>query len=163
MLIKTVSIAATPRPIPTIIVDAALEANRRDRSNGLLAGNSTAAVHSDLPLLPTVDICTLEFPENYTLPSRAAELRTSACNLRKLHEDRLRTARRAYLEHLASVSGLLESQNARHIRHQRQHLEDRAGENQVEGAFDPRSRMVGQRVVFTNAELRNLNFSDVNR
>lgn len=149
-------IAATPKPIPTIIVDAYRKAEL-ERINGIPGGNTTAALRSDLSLLPAIDICTLEFPKNFTHPSQLSALRVSACNLRKLHEDSQMLAEREQREHLASISGLLEPSMRRHIRHQRQHM----GDNQLN--FDPRSRMVGQQVLFTNAQLQNFNITATNR
>lgn len=89
-----------------------------------------------------------------THPLQISALRVSACNLRKMQEDTERQVHKEHVEWLASISSVLESPNARHIRHQRQHL----GEN-----FDPRNRMVDKKIVFTNAELKNLNVSRVNR
>lgn len=131
-------------------MDAARHATgngNRNRPGGAAGGDPTTALHSDLPLPPTIDICTLEFPENYTQPSEITSLRVKACNLRKLYEDGQKLAEREQLERLATISGLL---RPRHIRHQRQHMG--GGENQVD--FDPRSRFVGQHVVVTNEQLR---------
>lgn len=148
-------IAATPKPIPTIIVDAVR--NELERANGVPGRNSTAALRSDVSLLPTIDICTLEFPVNFTHPSQLSALRVSACNLRKLHEDSQMLAERERREHLASISGLLEPTMGRHIRHHRQHAAEKPSN------FDPRSRMVGQQVLFTNAELQNFNITAIKR
>lgn len=159
---RTLLFSATPKPIPTIIVDAARRANGLERVDGFFGRNTTTAVPGDLSLLPTIDICTLEFPENYTHPFQISSLRVTACNLRKLHEDDQKVLERERIERLASLSGFLEPESTRHIRHQRQHLVDRSGEPQVQ--FDPRSRMVGSHVVITNAELQqNFNISNINR
>lgn len=158
-LTKHFQFTATPKPIPTIIVDAARQANKLDRANGLPGRNSTATLHSDVPLPPTIDICTLEFPENYTQPSHISSLRVTACNLRKLYEDGQKLAEREKLERIATISSLLEPHNTRHIRHQRQHLERNSGDSQNQVDFDPRSRMIGQQVVLTNEELQSWNVS----
>ncbi|VEN37531.1 unnamed protein product [Callosobruchus maculatus] len=47
--------ASTPRPIPTIIRDAAEQTNKLGSLLGLPGRNSTAALHTDVRLLPTID------------------------------------------------------------------------------------------------------------
>nr|CAI5839399.1 unnamed protein product [Callosobruchus analis] len=47
--------ASTPRPIPTIIRDAAEQTNKLGSLLGLPGRNSTAALHPDVRLLPTID------------------------------------------------------------------------------------------------------------
>ncbi|XP_044260566.1 uncharacterized protein LOC123008680 isoform X2 [Tribolium madens] len=137
--------ASTPKPIPTIIIDAARQSNELDRRiHSLLGGNSTSTVSGDVPMLPTIDVCTLEFPENYSQPPQIGQLRINACNLKKSHEDARLLAERDRLERLATLPELLAP---RHIRHQRQHLK-----------FDPRSNIVNKRIL-TNEELQALNIT----
>lgn len=71
-------------------------------------------------MLPTVDICYLEIPENTDI-SQFNSARISACNLRKIHEENQRLAERERLERLAT----LQFPSARHIRHQRQHRQSK--------------------------------------
>jgi hypothetical protein len=138
--------ASTPKPIPTIIIDAARQSNELDqRIHSLLGRNSTAALSGDIPMLPTIDVCTLEFPENYSHPpSHIDDLRTNACNLKKSQDQAQLLAEKDRLERLATLPELLSS---RHIRHQRQHLK-----------FDPRSKIVNKRIL-TNEELQALNLN----
>lgn len=167
---KNFQFTATPKPIPTIIVDAARQAEQFDRANSLSGRNSTTTLHRDVPLPPTIDICTLEFPENYTQPSQITSLRVNACNLRKLYEDGQKLAERERLERIATISSLLEPHNRRHIRHPNKHYLERNGDsssassstssssgNQVD--FDPRTRILKHQIVMTNAELQNWNVS----
>ncbi|EFA05196.1 uncharacterized protein LOC660239 isoform X2 [Tribolium castaneum] len=137
--------ASTPKPIPSIIIDAARQSNELDRRiHSLLGGNSTSSVSGDIPMLPTIDVCTLEFPENYSQPPQIGQLRINACNLKKSHEHARMLAERDRLERLATLPELLAP---RHIRHQRQHLK-----------FDPRSNIVNKRIL-TNEELQALNIT----
>ncbi|XP_063924043.1 uncharacterized protein LOC135138108 isoform X1 [Zophobas morio] len=139
--------ASTPKPIPTIIKDAALQSNSLDqRINSLLGRNSTASLSGDTSMLPTIDICTLDFPKNHPRP-RIANLRTNACNLKKSHEHAQLLAERDKLERLATLPELL---SPRHIRHQRQHLKL--------NDFDPRSKIVNKRIL-TKEELQALNIT----
>lgn len=140
---------ATPKPIPTIIIDAARQSDHlNQRIHSLLGRNTTASISSDVSMLPTIDICTLEFPENYSQPpSHIANLRINACNLKKSHEHAQLLAERDRLERLATLPELL---SPRHIRHQRQHLKL----NDV----DPRSKIMNKRIL-TNEELQALNLN----
>ncbi|XP_066246420.1 uncharacterized protein [Euwallacea similis] len=113
---------STPKPIPTIIRDAS-QADELDRLHDLSRRNSTTALHSDILLLPTVDICYLEFPENTDI-SHFDSARINACNLRKMHEESQRQSERERMERLAT----LHFPNNRHIRHQRQHRQSQMGE-----------------------------------
>lgn len=114
---------STPKPIPTIVRDAShIQADELDRIHSVLGRNSTSTVYSDLLLLPTVDICYLEFPENTDI-SHYNSARINACNLRKIHEENQRLAERERVERLAT----LQFPSARHIRHQRQHRQSKLG------------------------------------
>ncbi|KAJ8917291.1 hypothetical protein NQ315_002309, partial [Exocentrus adspersus] len=153
---------STPKPIPTIIIDAARKSNELNRIDSLLGRNSTSALYSDVQLLPTIDICTLEFPENYTQPAHIMNLRVNACNLRKIHEQSLKLAEKERMERLAALPDLL-TPSSRHIRHQRQYLANKKAEGDGSNReFDPRSRIVGATVLFTNEEWQNLNLTDSN-
>ncbi|KAJ8953707.1 hypothetical protein NQ314_007317, partial [Rhamnusium bicolor] len=160
---------STPKPIPTIIIDAARKTNELNRIDSLLGRNSTSALYSDIHLLPTIDICTLEFPENYTQPAHIMNLRVNACNLRKMHEQSQKLAEKERLERLATLPELLVP-STRHIRHQRQYLANKKNENDGSGReFDPRSRIIGSTVLITNEEWQNytnnnkFNFSTIDR
>ncbi|KAB0791880.1 hypothetical protein PPYR_03680 [Photinus pyralis] len=122
---------STPKPIPTVIVDAARWANELERINGSPGRNTTTAFFNHLSLLPTVDICTLEFPQNSTHDT-AANYKGNVCDLKRVHQKPVN----------ADAPGALPT--SRHIRHQKHNM-------------DPRSRMVGQRLVLTSEEMRNLN------
>ncbi|CAG9815132.1 unnamed protein product [Phaedon cochleariae] len=155
--------ASTPKPIPTIVVDATREYNELDRLRGR---NSTSAIYSDALLLPTIDLCVVELPENYSQPDGGLNFRMNACHLKKAYEANAQkeNTRREQLERVASLSDLV-LPSARHIRHQRQHL---AGKPKGGLDFDPRSRIVGSTVVLKYDDLQNLtdsrfNFSTINR
>ncbi|XP_018561544.1 uncharacterized protein LOC108903742 [Anoplophora glabripennis] len=160
---------STPKPIPTIIIDAARKTNELHGINKLFGRNSTSTVYSDVHLLPTIDICTLEFPENYTLPPHDAHLRIHACNLHKRFELAEQLEEKERRERLAALPGLLGT-SSRHIRHQRQYLSNKNNDNEASAReFDPRSRIVGATPLFTRDEWQNFtnsnkfNFSTVNR
>ncbi|CAH1165707.1 unnamed protein product [Phyllotreta striolata] len=128
---------STPKPIPTIIVDAARRSNDFDRIQDLLGrrrNSSAPAATGDDHLLPTIDVRTLEFP--YSYKDRPAE---------------------------AAAPDVAASSD-RHIRHQRQHSMQEGGNS---SEFDVRQRMVGRRVVFTQEDIRNMsgkfNLSTINR
>ncbi|XP_050293833.1 uncharacterized protein LOC126734304 isoform X2 [Anthonomus grandis grandis] len=107
---------STPKPIPTIVRDAShYQTDQLDRIHSLSGRNSTSAIHSDVLLLPTIDICYLELPENADL-YQINSARINACNLRKIHEENQRIIEREQLERLATLQ-----YGPRHIRHQRQH------------------------------------------
>ncbi|XP_048524422.1 uncharacterized protein LOC109546221 isoform X2 [Dendroctonus ponderosae] len=113
---------STPKPIPTIIRDESQLQAELDRIHSLHRRNSTSTVYSDLLLLPTIDICYLEFPDNTDI-SQFNSARINACNLRKMHEERQLIAERERLERLAT----LHLPNNRHFRHQRQHRQSKQG------------------------------------
>lgn len=95
-------------------------------------------------MLPTIDICTLEFPENFShSPTNISALRINACNLRKSYEQAKLLAERDRWERLATLPELF---SPRHIRHQRQHQKSE---------LDPRSKMINQRIL-TNEEIQQL-------
>ncbi|CAH1979472.1 unnamed protein product [Acanthoscelides obtectus] len=148
--------------------DAAEQTSKLGSLLGLPGRNSTAALHTDVRLLPTIDVCTLEFPDNYTPPDHIAGLRINACNLRKMHDHQQMLAEKERLERLATLPEELllgqppEGTSGHHIRHQRQHLEEANRE------FDPRSRIVGSTVILRREELQSLahnrsSYSTVNR
>lgn len=122
---------STPKPIPTVIVDAARWANELERIKGSPGRNTTTAFYNHLSLLPTVDICTLEFPQNST-HATVANYNKNGCDLSRMRQK------------LANTDASSALPTSRHIRHQKHNM-------------DPRSRMVGQRVVLTSEEMRNLN------
>ncbi|RZB40843.1 TGFb propeptide domain containing protein, partial [Asbolus verrucosus] len=147
--------ASTPKPIPTIITDAARQSNELDqRIHSLLGRNTTTSLFGDIPMLPTIDICTLEFPDNNPRPAHIGNLRINACNLKRSYEHAQMLAERDKLERLATLPELLS--NNRHIRHQRQHLKH--------ADFDPRSKIVNKRIL-TSEEVQalNLNITTVDR
>ncbi|KAJ8984167.1 hypothetical protein NQ317_017819 [Molorchus minor] len=154
---------ATCTPIPTIIIDTVRRSNEHNGGNSGTGGNSTSTVYSDVHLLPTIDICTLEFPDNYTQPPHLMNLRIKACNLKKMHELSQKLEEKDHLERLATLPEYL-LPSSRHIRHQRQYLANKKNE---EREFDPRSRIVGSTIVLTNEEWQNytnkLNISTVDR
>lgn len=156
----TSSFAATPKPIPTIIIDAARQNHELNRYYDIFGRNTTSTLYSDVQLLPTIDICTLEFPENYTQPPHIMSLRVNACNLKKLHEQSQQQAEKERQERLDALVSLTVP-NLRHIRHQRQHLASKKSE---ELGYDPRSGVVGSTVLVRNTDLtNNFNFSITNR
>ncbi|KAK5638672.1 hypothetical protein RI129_012967 [Pyrocoelia pectoralis] len=134
---------STPKPIPTVIVDAARWANELGRLNGSSGRNSTTAFYNHLSLLPTVDICTLEFPQNST-HDIVSNLKRNGCDLRKIH---LHSQKLVNTDTASDLSSALPS--SRHIRHQKHNMHDMN--------VDLRSRIVGQRVILTNEQLRNFN------
>ncbi|XP_057669461.1 uncharacterized protein LOC130901849 isoform X1 [Diorhabda carinulata] len=151
---------STPKPIPTIIVDAVRQTNELDRVRNVLGRNSTSALHSDIYMLPTIDICTLEFPENYTLQSKS---RINACNLKKMHEQNQYLVEKDRLERLATLPDLVARPHQRHIRHQRQHMT-----YDEPTTYDIRSRIIGSKVILKHEDLQNLtnnklNLSMINR
>uniref|UniRef100_A0A6P7FNK4 Uncharacterized protein LOC114332327 n=1 Tax=Diabrotica virgifera virgifera TaxID=50390 RepID=A0A6P7FNK4_DIAVI len=149
---------STPKPIPTLIVDAARQTNELDRIHSLLGRNSTSALHSDIHMLPTLDICTLEFPENYTF---SAKSRINACNLKKIYEQSQFMAEKEKMERLASLPDLVRPQSQqRHIRHQRQHMSNKQTEDL--DTHDIRSRIMGQKIVLRHEELQNLTHNNPN-
>ncbi|KAF5307401.1 hypothetical protein FQR65_LT06915 [Abscondita terminalis] len=139
---------STPKPIPTVIIDAARWANELERVHGNDGRSTSTTLYNNLLLLPTVDVCTLEFPQNSTQdPSLLSNWR-KACDFKRIHEQK------STIEDKSSPT--------RHIRHQKQHMHDLR--------VDPRSRIVNQKMIMTNEELRNLNarltnasYSSVNR
>ncbi|XP_019869914.1 uncharacterized protein LOC109598440 isoform X2 [Aethina tumida] len=155
--------ASTPKPIPTIIVDAVRKNNEQSRLHDLSGNGTASAFHSDLQLLPIIDVCTLEFPENQSvlLASQIGSLRITACNLKKFHEQAEKIAEKERLERLVT----LPIPSNRHIRHQRQHLANKQHQDVQEKNFDPRSRIVNSRILWTNEELQRLplNFNQTNR
>lgn len=150
---------STPKPIPTIVRDAShLQADELDRIHSLLGKNSTSTVYSDVLLLPTVDICYLEFPENTDI-SHYNSARINACNLRKIHEENQRLAERERVERLAT----LQFPASRHIRHQRQHRQTNknTGGNkntEIPSDFESnfRNSLSNKQIIFTREELENL-------
>lgn len=159
-------LAATPKPIPTIIIDAAKQANRLDKISDLLGRNSTSTIHSDDHLLPTLDVCTLKFPDNYTQPEHIMNLRVNACNLKTIHDQKLKQMERDRFERITTLPDYL-MPSSRHIRHQRQHLANRNNEQNTSKNFDPRSRMVNPRVIIRHDDLKELaqkfNLTVINR
>lgn len=160
---KYFSPTATPKPLPTIIRVAAEQSSEY---NQLLGGNSTSSLHSD-NLLPTLDVCTLKFPENYTQPEHIMNLRVNACNLKTLYDQRQKQLERERNERLTTLPEYL-VHNSRHIRHQRQHLANKMSEEErANRNFDPRSMMVNSKVILRHDELMSLaqkdNLSMTNR
>lgn len=165
--LTVIFVSATPKPIPTIIIDAAQRTNELDQISNLLGRNSTATLHSNLHLLPIIDICILEFPENYTSAEHIMSLRINACNLKTIHEQNIKSAEKERMERLTTLPEFLVP-SSRHIRHQRQHLVDKKNEEMSNRGFDPRSRVEGATVLITHEELQNFtdnnfNFSLINR
>ncbi|XP_023021219.1 uncharacterized protein isoform X2 [Leptinotarsa decemlineata] len=155
---------STPKPIPTVIIDAARKSNELDR---IFGRNSTTAVHSDIYLLPTIDICIMEFPENYTQLDPFMNWQGSACNLKKIYERNQKIAEKERFERHSSLEGFT-IPSLRHIRHQRQHRINKMNEEGLNREFDPRSRIVGSKLIFRNDEVQNItnsnfNFSVINR
>ncbi|KAG5880426.1 hypothetical protein JTB14_013201 [Gonioctena quinquepunctata] len=157
---------STPKPIPTIVIDAARKSNELDR---ILGRNSTttATLHSDIYLLPTIDICIMELPENYTPSDPLVNWQKTACNLKKVFELNQEMVEREGLERISSLQEH-SLPSPRHIRHQRQHLIDRMNQEGLNREFDPRSRIVGSKIILRHDELENLtnsslNFSMINR
>ncbi|CAH0549619.1 unnamed protein product [Brassicogethes aeneus] len=145
----------TPKPIPTIIVDAFRKNGANSNQLFNVSRNvSNPAFSSDLQLLPTIDICTLGFPENQSMPfSQIANLRINACDLKKFQEQSEKLAEKEKLERLVSLT----LPSNRHIRHQRQHhLQNKPHAENTETNFDPRSRVINSRVIMTNEEVFNL-------
>ncbi|XP_076254535.1 uncharacterized protein LOC143192771 isoform X2 [Rhynchophorus ferrugineus] len=147
---------STPKPIPTIVRDAShLQTNERVRIHSLPTRNSTPAIYSDVQLLPTVDICYLEFPDNVDLSGYSSS-RINACNLRKIYEENQRLVERERVERLATLP------NSRHIRH-RQHrqtmktanknLGNDNGMSELESSI--RSSLTNKQIVFTREEIEN--------
>lgn len=136
-------------------MDAARHTDELNRINSLLGRNATSPFPSDVPLLPSIDICTLEFPENYTSPPpHISSLRVNACNLRKSQDHNRLQAEREKFERLATLPELLatssSSSAARHIRHHRQQH------------FDPRSKIINKKVL-TDDEVQALNLKNLTR
>ncbi|KAK4877825.1 hypothetical protein RN001_010331 [Aquatica leii] len=136
---------STPKPIPTVIIDAARWANELERINGNVGRSTSATLYNNLSLLPTVDVCTLEFPQNTTHDPASLNSWRNACDFKRIQKKSSAT-----------------TTNSRHIRHQKQHMHDLS--------VDPRSRIIGQKVIMTNEELRNFNarltngtYSNINR
>ncbi|XP_060533094.1 uncharacterized protein LOC132706044 isoform X2 [Cylas formicarius] len=147
---------STPKPIPTIIRDA----SESDEIHSLFGRNSTTALHSDVYLLPSIDICFLEFPDNCT-SANFNSARINACNLRKIHEENQRSAEKEKFERIASFSRM---PSKRHIRHQRQFMANkRLSEGASDLEFDLRSRMSDSKVILTRDELPNIQNKFVNR
>ncbi|KAL1490544.1 hypothetical protein ABEB36_013220 [Hypothenemus hampei] len=118
---------STPIPLPTVVRDAI--ANQSDGFPCLLRSNSTRTVSSNEPMPPTIDICYLEFPENTDI-SQFNSTRIKACNLRKMHEENQRQRNLDFLQRLAA----LPPTNSRHIRHQKQHKQNKLSGIELENA-----------------------------
>lgn len=158
---------ATPKPIPTIIIDAAIQTNEYNRISNLLGRNSTSSLHSDERLLPILDVCTLKFPDNDSQHDHITNLRVNACNLKTLYDQRQKQVERDQMERMTTLPDYL-IPSSRHIRHHRQHMENKmTDEERANRNFDPRSKIVNSRVIITHDELKNLaqklNLSMINR
>ncbi|CAH1128764.1 unnamed protein product [Ceutorhynchus assimilis] len=153
---------STPKPIPTIVRDTStIQADELDRIHSLFGRNSTSTVYSDVLLLPTIDICYLEFPENTDI-THFDSARINACNLRKIHEENQRLAERERVERLATWHF---ASSPRHIRHQRQHRQSKMNDLKVEDLNidngrqmselerNLRSSISNKQIVFTREEL----------
>ncbi|KAL3271075.1 hypothetical protein HHI36_021574 [Cryptolaemus montrouzieri] len=94
---------STPRPIPSILMD---NAGNPEQLSRLLGRNTTTPISSNLPLFPTIDVCILGFPVNYSNID-ISSMRTNACNLKLLHEQAQKLLEKDKLERLASLTSKL--------------------------------------------------------
>ncbi|XP_017776610.1 PREDICTED: uncharacterized protein LOC108562711 isoform X2 [Nicrophorus vespilloides] len=139
--------SSTPKPIPTVLLDPtrALEQFGLNRVDG---GDATPSSALSSPLLPTLDVCTLDSPD-----IDKEKLGQRGCSLKRLHGDPQKRVGRMAHESLTMPS-------ERHIRHQKQHLTDRR--RPVEILNDPRSHIIKHQVVLTSDQLQNFNQDNFN-
>ena len=148
-------ITATPRPIPTIILDAARAANKTEGVIGLIGYNSTGTFDPDAILLPSIDLCTVD-----VAPSEANQHNTlTDCTLRKRQQKFLKVDEET-VSRLVNTLKL----NHHHIRHQKR-FQQSQNDPKPPMDFDPRSMFVNKQVVLTRENLAEMtgNFSNIDR
>ncbi|XP_045467962.1 uncharacterized protein LOC123676230 isoform X2 [Harmonia axyridis] len=117
---------STPKPIPNIILDNAASSEQFFR---LLGRNSTSPLTGNILLLPTLEVCTLGLPVN---PPNSSNLRKRDCNLLQLQDQTHKVLEKDKLERLATLTSELRPSMAsthRHLRHQRNYLDEKLAES----------------------------------
>ncbi|XP_044762908.1 uncharacterized protein LOC123319904 isoform X2 [Coccinella septempunctata] len=117
---------STPKPIPNILLD---NAEASEQFLRILGRNTTSPPAGTLLLLPTLEVCTLGSPVG---GPKGSKLRTKECNLRQLQDQAQKVLEKDKLERLATLTSELRptaSATHRHLRHQRNYLEEKLAES----------------------------------
>lgn len=155
-------LAATPRPIPTLITDTAKQINDSAGIFALLGVNQTGSFSGDFGLLPKIDVCVLELPGQMPL----IQLNKGDCELKNS---------------LSELIGANALNTHHHIRHQKhfgnvQHHQGRDSNNPPTsssssssststggGGKDFRSRIVNKTLLIPKDIYEILNNGSINR